>query len=334
MNRLKDFQSPSEKDAEPQLNPPISPLTPIVGQWVVVRSLQAIASSLDSKGRLDGLPFMPEMIPHCGKRFRVKRFANKTCVNGESNYIGALEDCVILQSRHRCDGSEHGGCEMGCQFIWKTQWLLAAPEVGAELSELAPTNLEQQDSLILWLSEIAFVDPERKKYQCQQTELVQIAKPIGPLKLKQYVNDNRRNKISIFAIGSFLFSLVAKKIFRRSDNLKGPNPKGTPTQSLGLELGQRVRVKTLEQIRETLDVNGQNRGLWFDPKEMSVFCGKEMVVSRKITRMVDEETGELRIIKTPTVVLSEAECSGVYRRFCSRGMLHFWREIWLEKVDS
>ncbi len=320
-----------EKATEPQPNPTF---TPKVGQWVAVRSAKAIIATLDQHGCLDGLPFMPEMIPLCGKQLRIKRFANKTCVNADSVYIGTLENCVILQSSQRCDGAAHGGCEMGCQFIWKTDWLVELPENHTAPPTETPTDQDIDQATNHRIAENAFADKANNKYRCQQTELVQIANPIGPLKLKQYIDDNRRDNISIFAITSFLCSLVTKKLFRQSDSLAGPHPKRTPTQTLALQVGQRVRVKSLEQIRETLDVNGSNRGLWFDPKEMGDFCGKEMVVSRKITKLIDEKTGFLRQLKEPTVVLSETECSGVFRRFCSRGMLHFWREIWLEEVSQ
>ena len=36
-----------------------------VGDWVEVRSKDEILSTLDSDGRLDGMPFMPEMFAFC-----------------------------------------------------------------------------------------------------------------------------------------------------------------------------------------------------------------------------------------------------------------------------
>ena len=318
---------------------------PLPGQWVEVRSLSEIVATLDEQGTLDGLPFMPEMIAHCGKRFRVKRFANKTCVNADSVFIGRLDECVVLQMLSRCDGSAHQGCQMGCQFFWKTAWLfsvdpprktkLAHHQYG-DSQEGSDVVDPQDEASAKWLVERALLNRDDDfgppRYRCQATQLVQIAKPTGPLKIGQYVDDHLRDGISITAIGGFLVSLFKKKLLRKSDNLAGPHQKRTPTEAIGLELGERVRVKSLSQIRETLDVNGCNRGLWFDPKEMGQFCEKELIVSRKITKMIDEKTGRLKILKQPTVVLSETECSGVFRRFCSRGSLHFWREIWLERV--
>ena len=49
------------------------------GDWVEVRSKEEILRTLDKQGRLDGLPFMPQMFQYCGKRFRVFKRAHKTC---------------------------------------------------------------------------------------------------------------------------------------------------------------------------------------------------------------------------------------------------------------
>lgn len=43
------------------------------GQLVQVRELPDVLATLDSDGKLDGLPFMPEMAALCGQTFRVIR---------------------------------------------------------------------------------------------------------------------------------------------------------------------------------------------------------------------------------------------------------------------
>ena len=52
------------------------------GQSVTVRGLGEILETLDADGKFEGLPFMPEMAPLCGKTFRVYRRAERTCVEG------------------------------------------------------------------------------------------------------------------------------------------------------------------------------------------------------------------------------------------------------------
>ena len=49
------------------------------GDWVQVRSKEEILSTLDANGRLDELPFMPEMLQYCGMKMQVSKRAHKTC---------------------------------------------------------------------------------------------------------------------------------------------------------------------------------------------------------------------------------------------------------------
>src|SRR5713226_8952057 len=50
-----------------------------VGEAVEVRSAEEILATLDEHGCLDSLPFMPEMLQFCNKRFTVYKRADKTC---------------------------------------------------------------------------------------------------------------------------------------------------------------------------------------------------------------------------------------------------------------
>src|SRR5215469_7953904 len=92
-----------------------------VGDWVEVRSKEEILRTLDSNGRLDGMPFMPEMLAFCGQRFPVYKSAHKTCDTVFPVRGRRLEDAVHLDTR--CDGSAHGGCQASCLIFWKKAWL-------------------------------------------------------------------------------------------------------------------------------------------------------------------------------------------------------------------
>jgi hypothetical protein len=50
-----------------------------VGDWVEVRSQAEILATLDERGCLDGLPFMPQMVDFCGRRFQVVKRSHKLC---------------------------------------------------------------------------------------------------------------------------------------------------------------------------------------------------------------------------------------------------------------
>ena len=92
-----------------------------VGEWVEVRSKQEILQTLDKKGRLDGMPFMPQMFEYCGKRFKVYKSAHKTCDHVYTVASRSIGDAVHLNLR--CDGRAYGGCQHKCLLFWKEAWL-------------------------------------------------------------------------------------------------------------------------------------------------------------------------------------------------------------------
>src|SRR2546421_390554 len=90
------------------------------GDLVEVRSPAEILSTLDEKGALENLPFMPEMLSFSGRQFRVSRRAFKTCVDDQE--MRQIENTVFLEDV-RCDGKNHGGCAKACLIFWKEAWL-------------------------------------------------------------------------------------------------------------------------------------------------------------------------------------------------------------------
>jgi hypothetical protein len=109
----------------------------------------------------------------------------------------------------------------------------------------------------------------------------------------------------------------------------------TPTLETGLEIGDWVKVKSHEEILETLDKNNKNRGLWFDA-EMVPYCGQLFRVSHRVNKIINEKTGEMMQMKNPCIGLENVYCRGRYtqeRLFCPRRNLSYWRELWLEKVS-
>lgn len=306
------------------------------GDWVLICSAEEIEATLDVDGRTDGLSFMPEMAAYCGRAFRIGRAGTTVCINSESNYMGRIDDCFVLQTKSRCDGSFHGGCQMACQFLWKSAWLKPSDpleSVDAASDALnAAGGATAQTELADRLSKLVKVSPE--VYRCQATQLVQIAAPTPVHNFKQYADENRRSGIKLSLIVRYAAGVVKKKVLRQSDSVIGTCQRKTPQSTQKLAVGDLVRVKSLEEIKATLNRQGCNRGLWFDPDEMAPLCGKELRVSRVIERLIDERNGKLRGFPSHTVVLSEIACSGVFKRFCSRGLFHFWRTIWVEKIED
>ena len=93
------------------------------GDEVVVRAPEEILATLDANGALDRLPFMPEMMSHCGSRFRVARRLEKTCVEGYWSQRRFPANDVVFLEELRCSGDQHDGCKRGCMVFWKEAWL-------------------------------------------------------------------------------------------------------------------------------------------------------------------------------------------------------------------
>src|SRR5258708_777645 len=98
------------------------PLRLRAGELVQVRTKEEILSTLDAKGRLDELPFMPEMLQHCGMTMRVSKRAHKTCDPALGVGGRKMASAVHLENT-RCNGSAHDGCDAGCLIFWKEAWL-------------------------------------------------------------------------------------------------------------------------------------------------------------------------------------------------------------------
>ena len=132
-----------------------------------------------------------------------------------------------------------------------------------------------------------------------------------------------------------LMKIVGGSPMRRTRGRLPPD-QPTPRSDLNLMPGDLVRVKSFEQILDTISVNNSNRGLWFDA-EMVMFCGKIHRVQTRVEKFIDESSGRMKTLKTPAVILEGAYCRSCYseqRFFCPRGIFAWWREVWLEKVPE
>ena len=118
----------------------------------------------------------------------------------------------------------------------------------------------------------------------------------------------------------------------------GKIPAGTktPSMTLNLQPGELVKVRSYQEILETLDENGVNRGMWFDA-EMVPFCGNTYRVLQRVGRIINEKTGRMQHLKNECIMLENVVCKACYakyRKFCPRAIYPYWREIWLERVEG
>lgn len=303
----------------------------VQGDFVEVRSADEIAATLDQRGSLDRLPFMPEMLACLGKKFRVSRHVehfsfdgDETC--GDESSVRAFPDNdVVILDGVRCSGDAHSGCKRGCTIFWKEAWLKSP---SADTIPSLPGNSER---LVEQLKTKNESDPEL--YFCQSSQLL-IA--THPLSWKERIRRCIRNVTT----GNYRATEMARNLVvwvsvRGREKLFGAFPVGklekTPAESLDLQVGELVEVKSLAEIKATLDSQGLNRGLHFAP-EMIPYCGRKLRVTSRADRMITEGIGTMRSMKN-TVILENSVCDSATWAFgaCPRQDHIYWREIWLRR---
>jgi hypothetical protein len=321
-----------------------------VGELVEVRSESEILATLDEHRELEALPFMPEMLQFCGRRFRVDKLALKLCdtINGSGMY---RMDHAVHLAGVRCDGQAHSGCQAGCLIYWKEAWLKRVDAEDQGAGETWPPQVPPGCTrLELMAATRKAADPTapgEEAFSCQATELMRAAPHwIPPWNVKQYVIDVRSGNAGLLAtvrsvaVGAFneyqdfsrrfLPRLLRIRGGRRFPLIQGQQRK-TPQETLDLQPGELVRVKRKEEIVRTLDTSNRNRGMTFDA-EMLKYCGRQARVLRRVERIIDEKTGKMLHLRNPCIILEDVICTSDYHRLCPRGIYPYWREIWLERV--
>ena len=335
-----------------------------VGDWVEVRSKEEILRTLDKDGRLEGMPFMPEMFSFCGGRFQVYKRAHKTCDTVFPVRGRRVDHAVHLETR--CDGSAHGGCQATCLLFWKDAWLkpLANSTSGQMISsDAAKQNSNSGCSEAVLVERSQWIDPDSHEriYSCQATQLPYATGHLEWWDIRQYVEDVVSGNIRLWQLFCGLAYFIyynlsiagiglgrAMRWFydhcyplwggapfpRRHGSI--PRGKSTPAAELGLQPGELVRIKPYREILATLDTRDRNRGLYFDAEEVP-YCGGNYRVLKRVTRIVNEKTGRMLEFKTPCLILEDVICRSRYsecRLACPRSIYSYWREVWLERVES
>lgn len=386
------------------------------GEWVTVRSKEEILATLDARARLEGMPFQPEMLAHCGKRYRVGKVAHKTCDTVLNTGSRSVPHAVHLEGV-RCDGGAHDGCQARCLMFWKEAWLRRAHAPGEARSAttdaarfdstrfdsgkdrermaslrfagaLKPTGFQQRGlfgrpagiaeppatpihvgipGVFLCSEELvrsSVVAPgstssdEDPVWVCQTTALPEMSHPMKWWHPRQYLldvstgNHGAWKVMRMLSFGGFRLMLrfgMGRRFllacYNAFQNLRGGKPypladgtiplgKPTPHEVLDLQVGETVVVKSPEEIQATLNVQGRNRGMWFD-QEMVKYCGKTYAVELRVDRLIDEKTGKMLVMKNPCIQLRGVVCKGectADRLGCPRGTNSYWREIWLRRA--
>ncbi len=97
--------------------------------------------------------------------------------------------------------------------------------------------------------------------------------------------------------------------------------------------GDRVIVRSREEILSTLDADGTLDGLPFMP-EMLDWCGKPFRIERRVEKTCAAIYPMRRFAANDVVFLEGPRCDGHGHDGCQRGCRVFWKEAWLRPIDS
>ena len=198
------------------------------------------------------------------------------------------------------------------------------------------------------------------RYSCQATKVTDASQPLRWWEPRQYLLDVRTGNHSIARVVRVLFFACLSAVFRHAPfgwrlikscremahrlmtgrevpDFEGAIPYGqpTPTGRLDLRSGEHVRIRSKREIEQTLQ-GIKNRGLSFGV-EMSPYCGQEATVRASVTKIIDEMTGEMQVMKEPCIILDGVVCTSQYsecRLMCPRAIHSYWRELWLERIGD
>jgi hypothetical protein len=308
----------------------------IPGSLVEVAPAAEIFATLDARGESDGIPFMPEMLKHIGKQYRIAQCAIKLChLDGTT----LLPPGAFYLDQVRCDGSAHGGCQAECRLIWREEWLRPAtprsPRSGGD------TTHEHLGQLVAANTTAAAVGgSEQPVWRCQATQIARAGKQVSWKKPGQYFREMACKNISLSHFARVLARVIVRRVGQKLRIIgelpvepAGPNAKDG--ERLGLHPGDWVEIRSAEEIAQTLDSTRKHRGLIF-VDEMVQHCGKRFRVRRRVDQIIDESTGRmLAFKKNECIALEGLVCTGDRATgswFCRRELYPFWREAWLKRA--
>jgi hypothetical protein len=310
------------------------------GDMVRVRTAEEILATLDDEGTVEGIPFMPEMIPHVGRHYRVSKRIEKICWFTAESSSRRLPGTLFLEDL-RCDGSAHGGCQAECRIYWKEAWVERV-EANAPERRSDEASLERLRAFVSDRTRTTktFDKGPEEVYRCQITESLGASTPLHPREWGQYVAEVRNGNVGIVRFLRAFVRMniwrVAHRLGRYPDQPHRAGPDRVDGEKLGLEAGDIVEVRPLEEIGTTLDENLKHRGLRYS-EEMTPACGKRFRVKYRVDRLIDENTGRMIELKNDCIVLDGFVCSGdrsPSSLFCPREAYPIFREAWLRRVED
>ena len=316
------------------------PLRP--GDVVEVRSAAEILATLDSDAALDRMPFMPEMVPHIGRRYRVTRRVDKICDTIAATGSRRMHATVYLEDL-RCDGSGHGGCQAGCKLYWKEAWLRRVDDGSGAVDASNGGAAKLEHLAQAGTRTVREVGGDRSEvWRCQATEAFNASDAPEDVQSSTVLarTDERQFWSAPFhrPCGPWVHHgdckpcrpAQAAPVARPGKPVHSRQSRSTSSPATSCRCDPQARS------RPRLTKDGQNRGLSFD-REMLPYCGRTFRVKDRVRRIIDDKTGRMLNIPKDCLILDGVVCSGersAGRWFCPRQIYPYWREAWLRRVEQ
>jgi hypothetical protein len=106
-------------------SPEDEPLELQPGDWVQVKTKKEIAATLNPKGKNRGLWFDVEMLPFCGRTYRVRKRVDRIIDDRNGRMVRMKRDCIMLDGVV-CSGDLSVGrwfCTRAIYPYWRECWL-------------------------------------------------------------------------------------------------------------------------------------------------------------------------------------------------------------------
>ena len=299
----------------------------VVGDLVEIKSWAEIHASLDERGCLGGMPFMPEMVTMCGQRARVFRSLHRIFDYRKTRRMRHMEGAVLLAGVV-CGGEHHGGCQAACLTAWDSTWLRRVERGGTAWAWAAREEFPHGPPLPSF-------GTNAPHYNCQLTELSAASKPIDGWSLVDILRPLVSGNVApaAFAVGwltNFFNDIQHWRQGVAFPAFEAALKNTVPAEGQVLKAGDTVVVRWSAEIRATLTAQSLNRGLYFEP-DMLKYCGHRILVQAEVGRIIDIVSGEMRQMKTPAYLLRDVRFTGERQLFNAQYEPLFWRSAWLRK---
>jgi hypothetical protein len=305
----------------------------VVGDFVEVKTWPEIRATLDERGCLEQLPFMPEMLTMCGQRAYVFRCVHRLFDYRKTRRMRHMDGAVLLIGAV-CDGSNHGGCEAACHTIWKSAWLrrVARSDDTADVAISSNRSDSVKDAAVVQFG------TQGPRYACQLTQLHAASRPIGNWSTTNFLRPLIAGNVAPAAFVVAWLTYLFNALQHQRQGISFPAFEVAAQDSerreeTHLEAGAQVVVRSSAEIRATLNDQLMHRGMWFEP-DMLKHCRRRCRVQAEVTRLVDIVTGQMRTMKTPAYILRGIHFSGERQLFNAQYEPLFWRSAWLQRVED